>query len=465
MDKALYRRDLILLQYIFLYLRWALFPFLSLIMPLFVPSLRKRRSFEGENLKDSFSWPKGEVADLAFEVSSEGEFEQVAPLLNVCLENGLKVEVFYASSSLENKIQRFAKSWPGQVRPLRMPILSCFPWPVFGGQNFFRMITAKKLVLCRYDFFPELLIYGQKEGVEFILASATLKGKEHILKREGAFFHHYFRGLFLLFDFIFTATEIDGEKFKKLGVEPEKVLPFDLRVLQIEDRIQKSERLLGQFPEMKDLKSFIETHEERRVLMGSCWPQEMEVFSDPKLLEMISKKEFLFFLAPHKLNKEFLEELNDAFDSFKVKNVPLYFVDLREDSDHWEAFFKKWNEKPGPVVLTTPAILLEMYSLFSNVFVGGGHGRSIHSVLEPFLAGSQVFCGPKTHRSTEYDLIQDISPNSIFIVHELGMFASILFKQFQNVQSLKPRAQLVSLMSERFSLLLKLFGLRKEEKC
>ena len=157
-------------------------------------------------------------------------------------------------------------------------------------KNFFKMITAKKLVLCRYDFFPELLIYGQKESVEFILASATLKGKEQLLKREGAFFHYYFSGLFQLFDFIFTATEVDGEKFKKLGVEAEKVLPFDLRVLQIEDRIQNSERLLGQFPEMKDLKSFIETHEERRVLMGSCWPREMEVFSDSKLLEMISKK-------------------------------------------------------------------------------------------------------------------------------------------------------------------------------
>ena len=403
---------------------------------------------------------------MAFEVSSEGEFEQVAPLLKVCLENGLKVEIFYASPSLENKTYRFAEKWPGQVRCLRMPLLSCFPWPVLGGQNFFRMITAKKLVLCRYDFFPELLIYGQKESVEFILASATLKGKEQLLKREGAFFHYYFSGLFLLFDFIFTATEVDGEKFKKLGVEAEKVLPFDLRALQIKDRVQNSERVLSQFSQMKCLKSFIEAHEEeKRVLMGSCWHQEMKVFSDPQLLEMISKKEFLFFLAPHKLNGEFLEELRDAFDSFKVKNLPLYFVDLRKEAEDWEVFFHKWNKEPGPVVLTTPAILLEMYRFFPNVFVGGGHGRSIHSVLEPFLAGAQVFCGPKTHRSTEFDLIQDISPKSIFIVHELRMFASILLKQFQNVQSLNAREEFISLMSERFYVLLKYFGLRKEEKC
>ena len=77
----------------------------------------------------------------------------------------------------------------------------------------------------------------------------------------------------------------------------------------------------------------------------------------------------------------------------------------------------------------TPGVLLEAYTFFGTAFVGGGHGRSIHSVLEPFLAGCNVFCGQKTHRSTEYDLVADISPSSIFVVYELGMFATILNKK------------------------------------
>jgi 3-deoxy-D-manno-octulosonic-acid transferase len=463
----MHRKDFLLYQYALLLLRWCLTPFLVLIFAPLLSSLKKRLNFEKQNVVDPLSAPWGdrESADVAFEVSSEGEFEQVLPLLNVCLENGQKVELFYSSPSLEIKTRRFAQKYPKQVRRMRMPLLACFPWPIFGGQNFFKMVTAKKLILCRYDFYPELLIYGSRKDVEFMLVSATLKGKE---KGLGTLYYDYFKALFHLFDLILTATEVDEQRFKALGLEGEKILPFDLRVLQIKERVQKSEETLSKFSTMTLLRSFIESQKkEKRVLMGSCWPKEMSVFSDAGLLEKISQKKLLFLLAPHKLDRAFLLELKNSFEKYsgQKENIPFYFIDLREGKENWDLFLNKWEKKPGPVVLTTPAVLLEMYTFFHNVFVGGGHGRSIHSVLEPFLAGAQVFCGPKTYRSTEFDLIQDIAPKSIFIVQELRMFASILLKEFQNAQSLDIRETFISTMSERFWILLKYFGLRTEEKC
>lgn len=479
------RKTLLKFQWVLMFLRWFLFPFTVYVLPLLSSSIRKRLDFECQNAKDPLSrgWSDDTKADLAFEVSSEGEFEQAFPLIKVSLELNKRVEIFYASESLEKKVQNVFKQLSNQdrekVRFIRMPLLTTFPFFLGKGQNFFRLVTAKKLFLCRYDFYPELLIYGSKVGVDFVLLNATLKGKEDFLRREGTLKYVLYQSIYGLFDFILTATHRDLELFKKLGIKGEEIQPFDLRVLQIQNRILKAEESLSLLPGTIFInKLFEKIPIKDRLLMGSCWPLEMESLGDEGFQQKVLDQRQLVFLAPHKLSRESLKELEASYNSFcepLTHFSPMTFVDLRDEGRDWERFFYDWERNPGPIVLTTPGILLETYTFFGSVFVGGGHGRSIHSVLEPFLAGCKVYCGPKTHRSTEFDLVSDISPSSIFVVHELRMFATILNKksavQDQFYESSLPssengeRKSFTTLMANRFLSILDFLGLGKEEKC
>ena len=64
-------------------------------------------------------------------------------------------------------------------------------------------------------------------------------------------------------------------------------------------------------------------------------------------------------------------------------------------------------------LMLVPGIFCELYANFGQAYVGGGHLKSIHSVLEPYLGGAQIYCGPKTYRSTEFDFILGHSPKTI----------------------------------------------------
>ena len=482
---GLNRKILLNFQWVLMVLRWLCFPFTAYFLPLFSSSVKKRLDFECQNARDPLSkgWSGNIRADVAFEVSSEGEFEQAFPLIKVSLERDQRVEVFYASDSLEKRIQNVSKgsltSYKERIRFIRMPLLSSFPLSLGKGQSFFQLVTAKKLFLCRYDFYPELLLYGAREGIDFVLLNATLKGKEAFLRREGTLKYLIYQSLYGLFDFILTATLRDLELFKTLGMKEERMLPFDLRVLQIESRTLVAEESLKMLPGMAFLnKLFKKVSFSDRLLMGSCWPSEMESLGCETLQKKIMEKAQLVVLAPHKLSKESQNELEKSYISFcgtLPHFAPLTFVDLRSEKQDWESLFNNWEKNPGPIVLTTPGILLEAYTFFGSAFVGGGHGRSIHSVLEPFLAGCKVYCGPKTHRSTEFDLVSDISPSSIFVVHELRMFATILNKkpdgQDQSSGNTlcsdedEQRRSFVALMGRRFLTILDFLGLGKEEKC
>ena len=466
-------------------LRWLCFPLTVYLLPIFSSSVKKRLNFECQNDQDPLSkgWSGNLKADVAFEVSSEGEFEQAFPLIKVSLERNYRVEVFYASDSLEERIQSVSngllKTYKAQIRFIRMPLLSSFPFSLGKGQNFFQLVTAKKLFLCRYDFYPELLLYGARKEVDFVLLNATLKGKEDSLRREGTLKYLIYQSLYGLFDFILTASLRDLKLFKTLGMKEERMLPFDLRVLQIESRTLGAKEFLKLLPGMAFLnKLFEKIPFNDRLLMGSCWPSEMESLGCGTLQKKIMDKNQLVVLAPHKLSRSAQNELEKSYVSScgpLTQFAPLIFVDLRSEKQDWGLLFDDWEKNPGPIVLTTPGILLETYTFFGSAFVGGGHGKSIHSVLEPFLAGCKVYCGPKTHRSTEFDLVSDISPSSIFVVHELRMFATILNKKSggQNQSSEKTfcsnedekRRNFMVLMGQRFLNILNFLGLGKEEKC
>ncbi len=351
----------------------------------------------------------GFIADILFEISSEGELEQVFPYINWCIEQGKKIEIIFFSESVESKCLSLASD---RVRVIRFPMVTYFRWNILGGQNLRSWISAKKVVLCRYDFFPEIMLYGAKKDVTFILLSATLKNKKLKIFP------------YSLFQKIVTTTKKDAESFKAIGIDRSRVDIFEFRTVQILRRLDNYRQTLENYlffkPFIEYLENFSQNH---RLILGSAWPIEMKIFRDENFLSDIKNRKIQVTICPHKLGQADLDKLVK-----EIEGVLEVYI-LSDKVSDYDLFFKRVFSAPGVIVVTIPRILCELYSCFGHSFVGGGHGRSIHSVLEPYLAYSQIYVGPKIHRSTEYDLVYENSSDYITVIDDLNSFYSVFLKK------------------------------------
>ncbi len=405
--------------------------------------IMKRVLFEGINRKDTFSrsFKKDKIrADFAFEVSSEGEFQQVRTLVEEVLSRGKKVELIYCSESLESTIEKFKNNYDlKQLRALRLPLVT---------NHFFNNIvnwtTASTMILCRYDFFPDLIYYGKVKAQKFILVAATLKNDKN---------SNWNNLVYESFDLILTTTNKDKKLFEKKVKA--KMIEFDFRILKIAQRQKEGELSLR-----KSLKNFSELEKvmnqvskEARFICGSFWPQEAFLFGDNELVEKIKKREILSFIVPHKLDDDHIEEIIKSIKEYSHIPVHLYKDSAVKD------FYERFSLEPGVIIVQERGVLVELYPFFEHAYVGGGFGRSVHSLLEPFIGGCQIYCGPKIYRSTEYDVILDKDRTRAQLINEETPISTFFQTEKRQVSSSDVSQDYVEQTKEKFENVLSEIGL------
>ena len=120
-----------------------------------------------------------------------------------------------------------------------------------------------------------------------------------------------------------------------------------------------------------------------------------------------------FIVAPHKLDKEEIQRMLNEMNKYDLSYS--YIDEKTSEFEIIEAL--RLNKRQNHFfILGFRGILCELYSFFTYAYVGGGFGESIHSVLEPYLAGNYVFCGPKVDRSTEFKYIKDHAENRVLSI-------------------------------------------------
>lgn len=341
------------------------------ILLFMVPKLRERRKFEARNNSEQGAGSfrhENVKADLCFEFSSEGEYQQVASLIDDALAMGKKLELVFFSPSVEKTILDLHKRFPNQIRYLRYPVLL----PVFSN-----WVTSRTLILVRYDFFPEFLLWSLKPGHQLKLIWMTFK-KERIQRKPISWFK---RAFLKNSDFTIFASEPDYELGQKLGA---KGAVYDFRMEQIKRRVDsRVEKFNKLFPQYPDLKKTLENYPRgKRLIVGNAWPEDM------KLLENLPS-DVILVIVPHQLKPEIIQQMQDALT--KVGRLPVVMTDQASNSN--------------TIILNKKGVLCELYADFGKAYVGGGFGVSVHSILEPLVAGSEhIACGPVNHRSTEFDL-------------------------------------------------------------
>lgn len=400
-----------------------------IVLKNFIRPLHRRIEFERKNLTEatsrSFKWDL-KIADYCFEVSSEGELEQVRPLIEFFLSKNNKIEIIFASPSVESKCLKLARDNPENIRVLRLPIASFFPLSFFYFQSPWQWITAPKILFCRYDFYPELLSL-KWFGKKFILLSAASK-KPTWFKNEA----------FKFFDIIVAANLSEEAYFKKAYGHIEKqVFTFDFRMPRIFSRINQAETTLKNVPHIQNYLDLLKQKPLcERIIIGSAWPSDLAIFNDPKWIEDLSSGKTHLLIVPHDLKAE---SINNLYQDLKRK---LPGISVRELSSNTPVTAFDTTSSPEIVLLNTSGILCEIYTYFSFAYVGGGYERSIHSVLEPFLAGAEVLCGPKVMRSTEFDFIKDLVPDEIHLLKNPESFYNEFQRHKLKLLSLETRQRL-----------------------
>ena len=380
--------------YLFYLLLYFLHVFRLVLSQVFILIPHHRKDFELKNLEQtacrSFKQDKV-IADFCFEVSSEGELEQVRPLFLYYLHQGKKMELIFSSPSVESKCIALQSQYPEQVRIFRLPLIT----PQFLN----KWITAPVVLFCRYDFFPELLLL-KLSGKKFILLSGAVKKNNWFKSR-----------VFGLFDIIVAATTREAERFKNINPKAQ-VFSFDFRIQRINERWMKAPDTLSAIPVLQSYLAFLKTiPQEDRIIIGSAWPSDLAIFNNSEFIEDIKKSKVHILLVPHQLGKESIRVIQD----YLIK------LGLRDDV----SVLSENKKTTAITILNMSGVLCELYGLFSESYIGGGYERSIHSVFEPFFSGNQVYVGPKIHRSTEYDLLAEIAPHEIHVLFHPEQFYTI----------------------------------------
>ena len=354
------------------------YPVLSILKVLlfFHPKVKERRAFENKNDIEigARSFKLDQVtADLCFEFSSEGEYQQVASLIDDCLKDGKKLELVFFSPSVEKTVVELQARHPTQIRYFRYPVL-CL--------EFSSWISSETLILVRYDLFPEFLIWGLKEKRKLKFVWVSFK-KERVKKLSLSAFKKAFLNRA---DSVIFSSEADAAFAKELGFTGPV---YDFRMEQIkrrmENRLQKFET---QFPLYPEFSSYLETYpREKRLILGNAWPEDLF------LLESVPA-DVLVVVVPHQLKPEIITRMQEQLRALGRE------AELITDET------KVLNPR-STVLINKKGILCELYADFGKAYVGGGFGVSVHSLLEPLVAGAEnLSCGPVNFRSSEFDLAQ-----------------------------------------------------------
>ena len=78
---------------------------------------------------------------------------------------------------------------------------------------------------------------------------------------------------------------------------------------------------------------------------------------------------------------------------------------------------EKFDPDREVLVIDQTGYLVELYSLASIAYVGGGFGVNVHNTLEPAVYGIPVLFGPRCHNSPEAEALADTGGATVIYDH------------------------------------------------
>ena len=303
-----------------------------------------------------------------FHAASTGEFEQGRPIMEKLRERDPHRPIlltFFSPSGYE-ATQKYADQY----------VITYLPLDTYSNaRKFIKKWNPALAIFIKYEIWPSYLSVLEQHHIPALVISSRWRPQQ-IYFRSG---RHLFFPLLQKMDHIFVQDALSMEVLKMEGLE-QVTLAGDTRIDRVRD--------IAKEPFSHPLLSAISPNE-KIFIMGSSWP------ADEKLLfEAMKKSDWPNFdrilIVPHELSVSHISQL---------------------ESEAPQSSCTVQQSAPDPdskiIIVNEMGILAYLYRMADCVYVGGGFGDGIHSILEAAVYGVPVIFGPKHHKFKEAeDLIR-----------------------------------------------------------
>jgi len=331
---------------------------------------------------------------------SLGESIAAVPLIKEMLKQypGLPIVV---TTMTPTGAQAIKKNFPNQVIHLYVP----FDYP-FVVKRFLNQINPKILIIMETELWPNILYYTAKRNVPIILNNARLSDRSFAGYKK---VRKFMQPVLDCITMVLAQSELDGERFLKLGLKPKKLLvtgniKFDIEIS--EASLAKAGELRSVIGQERPVWVAASTHknEEEKVLVAA-----------KKLLEILP--DALLILVPrHPERFDFVFDLceSQGFNTVKYSNI------------------KEYTNSTNIILGDVMGQMLMFYGACDLAFVGGSLiPWGGHNLLEPAALAKPVLSGP--HLSSFVAISQMLDDaRGLVVANDEKALAEKLIELFQD---------------------------------
>ncbi len=356
------------------------FLFYTILFPIFL-GIARLFSFLHPKLRTFFTVRKGMFDELEQKISklpsspfklwvhaaSVGEFEQARPIIAALKKSHPEITLFI--SFLSDSGYNSRKNFPEASAVFYLPTDT-----QSNARKLISLIKPDVLLLMRYDFWPNHLLEAKKSGAKLILAAAVLQKNAPYFK---PFLKSFYKNIFHLFDHLYTVSSNDTLAFRQTFNCQKAESAGDPRFDQVFLRSQNCTKV-------NYLKPFFANH--TVLVAGSVWDRDVNILL-PAWQELEKRPSLI--LVPHEVCPENMAHLYQELQKRSLAYTPVSTLNGTFDPER------------EILVVDQTGYLVELYSLASIAYVGGGFGVNVHNTLEPAVYNIPVLFGPRYHNSPE----------------------------------------------------------------
>lgn len=333
---------------------------------------RLRENFRlRKNLPD-FTPARGKLL-LWFHAASAGEYEQARAVAQEFKKK--QRDIFLAFSFFSDSAWHAKKNDPLPDFFFALPW--DFPWAM---RALIKKMQPDALIIAKYDAWPNQVRAANKAGIPVYLISATLPEKS---LRWRFPWRYLLRPTYAAMRRIFSVNVEHAERMKKIS--PGNVVAsgdtrFDAIAL----------RLAGEKTHARKIRQLRQAVKKRPILLaGSTYPK-----SESMLISFLAQRKnqkqerFFLIIAPHHVGPNRIAEIEKLCAAAGLQVT------------RWSTW-RFGNALGDAMVVDALGVLPHLYPLAQVAYVGGGFEGSVHSVIEPVIAGVPVVTGPAIANSPE----------------------------------------------------------------
>lgn len=337
-----------------------------------------------------------------FHAPSAGEYIQLQPLLEVCLNNGYDCAITYNSISAEKWIEN------SSIKADRQPFLfSYMPFDFKRNiRKWIKLLQPSALVFIKYDLWPNTIWETVKAGIPVYLVSATLHPKtKRYLSPIG---RSFYANIYSQFNRIFVVDEADQKRFLKTNPRLNQIeVAGDIRYdATLHQRDRKTP------PEMP---GYIQN--KLVFILGSSWPPDEDCVFPALKKALAAYKDLFVIIAPHEPAEKHLTNSEGYFDGERICRF-----------SHWQNHDRT---EYRILLIDSVGILSSLYRFGTIGYIGGGFTTGVHNVMEPCAMGLPVFFGPIHYNSGE--AVQLTKQGLAFPVSNAGEFEQKFFERLADL--------------------------------